>query len=113
MSYIKSYIESLIALGVEVYIWEFWIPGEPIENMNEIYENNKPPEGYSKDWQYAVMKDLLTYFSNTPEIIGFNYMGVNGDAVEEAATLIKDGICSETYYLIKDWAKFTFSAKND
>lgn len=110
MSYTKRHIDSLIALGVEVYIWEFWIPGEPIENMNDIYLHNQPAKGYSEEWQYSVMKEMLTYFSQRPSIIGFNYMGVSGESfVEKEAVLTKeDGTYTRSYILLKDWVKFTF-----
>ena len=49
MSYIKRYITSLINLGLDVYIWEFWMLSRPLANPNEmergIYSRNAPPAG--------------------------------------------------------------------
>jgi len=75
---VRPYLESLLDLGVELYVWEFWVLSRPLRQPTpmeaSIYGHNAPPGGYSEAWQAEVLGQYLDFFRASGRVIGFNYM---------------------------------------
>ena len=106
----KRYIDSILELDLEVFIWEFWIPYQtPVKGFMDLFLNNMPPEGYSEEWQSNTLKAFLSYVSQNRRIIGFNYLGAvygsGGSGYDHTEILIEDGTPrNKAGEIFKEWA---------
>jgi hypothetical protein len=75
---VRPYLEGLLALGCDIYVWEFWALSQPLRQPTPmesgVYGHNAPPGGYSEAWQAEVLGQYLDYFRTCRRVIGFNYM---------------------------------------
>ena len=113
LEYTKRFVNSITEMGLDVYIWEFWILSAAVIDMDanesSIYPRNAPPEGYSEEWQAMVLKDMLDFINVNGRIIGMNYMCniFEGSFNPSYMTgLIRsDGTQKPSYQVFLDWVE--------
>jgi hypothetical protein len=112
--YIIAYLEAYRQMGLDVYVWEFWMLTEPLESPStaeaEIYGNHAPPGGYSEAWQAETLAVLLDYFSAAGHVIGFNYMHMTdgeftGSEPYMNGLIRQDGTYKEGFFVLLDWVR--------
>jgi hypothetical protein len=116
---IGRFLSSITELGLDVYIWEFWILSRPLSAPSpmeaDIYGRNAPPGGYSEAWQAAELSALLDFIDSEPRIKGFNYMGFvdgfdPGYASEPypGGLLRADGSAKPSFSVYAEWLEKRF-----